>query len=179
MQRSLFLLFSLLALSLTALGQGSPSASDRDQSNIEKISARSGTLIEREFIAIGNVQGIAVETLLLTDVIAKSKVSGVRLSFTRGSDQKAAVLDSDELGGLITSLTFLREKIFTSTRVNYTEVKFMSRGGFQAGAYFNVKDEKWTPYLRLSQYDSNSSYFLKPDDFGTLLELLAKAKEQL
>src|ERR1051326_7279912 len=72
----------------------------KDQSNIEKFSAKSGTLIEKQFVDIGSLKQVKVQLLIITDMIVGSKVSGVRLEYVASSryssDTKVTFLRSEE-----------------------------------------------------------------------------------
>ena len=116
-----------------------------------------------------------------TDLITTTKQSALKFEYeTVGkytTDTKAAILDVDEIDGLIKSIKIMQEKIFPSTATNYTEVNFKSRGGFEAGCYWSKGN--WSTYLKLEKYDKDSYVFLNKDDFPQLLTLLEQAKTKL
>ena len=93
------------------------------------------------------------------------------------TDTKSALLDADEIDGLIKSVKIMQEKIFPSLTSNYTEVSFKSRGGFDAGCYWSKGN--WSTYLKLEKYDKDSYVFLDKEDFQILLKLLEQAKARL
>lgn len=153
---------------------------EKEQSKLEAFSLRSGTLIEKQFVDVGEIKDVKVQTYILSDLISGIKISGLRLQKTvvdrYSVDTKIAALDLDEIDGLIKSITALKTKIFASTRTSYTEVVYKSRGGFTAGAYFD--SGKWTGFLKLEQYDSKSYTYLTPEEFDSFLLLVQKVKEQ-
>ena len=169
----------LISLSTVARAQTQTVA--REQSNIEKFSAKSGTLIEKQFVDIGNIREVKVQLLTITDMIVGSKASGVRMEYVASSrytsDTKVTFLDSDEVDGLIKSINILKSRVLNSTRDNYTEIVFRSRSGFEEGGYFS--EGKWTTFVKLERFDKDSYVFMKPDDFDTLLALLQQAKPRL
>jgi retron-type reverse transcriptase len=154
---------------------------DREQSNIEKFSAKSGTLIEKQFVDVGNLKGVKVQLFIITDMLSNSKASGLRMEYVAtgrySSDSKIAVLDQDELDGLIKSINILKTKVFNTTRDSYTEIIFRSRSGFEAGGYYS--DGKWKTFMKLERFDKDSYIFLQPEDFDALAELLQQAKQKL
>jgi hypothetical protein len=170
-----------LMLSIVTVARAQAQTAPKDQSNIEKFSAKSGTLIEKQFVDIGSLKQVKVQLLIITDMIVGSKVSGVRLEYVASSryssDTKVTFLDSDEVDGLIKSITILKSRVLNSTRDNYTEIVFRSRSGFEAGGYFS--EGKWTTFVKLERFDKDSYVFMKPDDFDTLLGLLQQAKPRL
>jgi len=153
---------------------------DKEQSNIEKFSAKSGTLIEKQFVDVGRVKAIKVQLLVITDMIANAKISGVRMEYESSgrdsSDTKLAFLDQDEVDGLIQAINILKSKVLNTTKNNYTEIVFRSRSGFEAGAYF--ADGKWKTFVKLERFDKDSYVFLQPEDFDTLADLLQQAKQK-
>jgi hypothetical protein len=176
MKRSL-LSFAFIALFMSlAYGQTQPK--ERELSNIEKFSAKSGTLIEKKFIDIGSVKSVKVRVLRLTDLVSNARMSGVRLEYEHsgrlGSDTKIAFLDPDEVDGLLKSIDVLKSKVFISNPDSYTEVEFNSRGGFEAGGFFSKGE--WATFLKLERFDRDSFVFLKPEDFDVLKDLLQQAK---
>lgn len=179
MKKILFTTLCLFIFSGLALAQSPPV--DREQSNIEKFSAKSGALIERQFIDVGNLKGVKVQLLVITDMLSNTKVTGLRLEYAvssrYSSDTKATFLDQDELDGLIKSINILKTKVFNTTRDSYPEIIFRSRSGFEAGGYFN--DGKWKTFMKLERFDKDSYVFLQPEDFDVLAELLQQAKQKL
>jgi hypothetical protein len=153
----------------------------REQSNLEKFSAKSGTLIEKQFVDLGHVKSVKVQLLIITDMIVNSKIVGVRMEYVASSrystDTKATFLDPDEIDGLIKSIGILKSRVLNSARDNYTEVVFRSRGGFEAGSYFS--DGEWKTFVKLERFDKDSYVFMKPEDFDVLLSLLQQAKQRL
>jgi len=174
--------FLLVAACLSAsLFSQNESAKSQETSNAEKFSARAGTLLQKEFLSVGQVKGITIQVIHYTDLINTQKQSAIKLEYEYAgkytSDTKSAVLDADEVDGLIKSITLMQEKIFPITPVNYTEVSFKSRGGCEAGCFWSK--DAWSTYLKLERYDNDSYVFLKKDDFPVLLSLLQQAKTRL
>ena len=177
--KKLFLI-AFCFLMLTNFAQAQSKPVEREESNIEKFTAKSGTLIEKRFDNVGKLKLMEVQVLTFTDLISNAKISGVRFEMqtaTRYStDTKTAFLDQDEVDGLIKSINALKTKVFNTTKDAYTEVTFRSRSGFEAGCYFS--DGKWTTYVKLERFDKNSQAFMKPEDFDELLSLLQLAKQK-
>lgn len=154
---------------------------EQELSNAEKFSAKSGTLMQKEFVSIGEIKSAKVEVIYYTDLISNTKQSAVKFEYESvgkyTSDTKTAVLDADEIDAFIKSIKLIQEKIFPSTPTNYTEVTYKSRGGFEAGCYWSKGS--WSTYLKLEKYDKDSYVFLNKDDFPKLLSLLETAKTKL
>ena len=175
------ILFLLLALSYNAFSQ--TKEKEKEQSNAEIFSNKAGTLIHKEFFRIGKLKSTEITVVHYLDLNTNDKETALKLtyeyhsSYSSSSDTKIAVLDKDEVTALINVFKLIQEKIITNTPINYTEVSYRSRGGFEAGCYYS-KDE-WSIYLKLEKYDGNSYVFLKKDNITELLTLLQQAKEKL
>src|ERR1044072_2817577 len=93
---------------------------EREVSNLEKFTAKSGTLIEKIFVPIGSVSRTKVEALIITDLMTSAKITGVKFEYeasTRlGTSTKNAFLDNDEVEGLIKSINILKSKVFPSAK---------------------------------------------------------------
>lgn len=154
---------------------------EKEQSNIEKFSAKSGTLIEKKFVDVGTMKSAKLQVLTLTDLISNAKVSGVRFekeTATRYStDTKTAFLDQDEIDGLIKSINLIKTKVLPTTPESYTEVVFSSRSGFSAGCYYD--SGKWTAFIKLERLDKDSYVYMQAEDFDALAALLQQAKSKM
>jgi hypothetical protein len=174
-------------LTLTLLVSGfatfaqQPKIKDQETSNAEKFSERSGLLIQKEFINIGDIKKCELKVIHYTDLVSNQKTSALKFEYeyksSYSSDTKAAVLDADEIDGLIKSIKMIQEKTFPSTPANYMEVSFRSRSGFEAGCY--SRKDSWAAYVKLEKFDSNSFVFIDKEDFIKLLMLLEQAKGKL
>lgn len=150
-------------------------------SNAELFSSQAGTLIEKEFIDVGNIGKIEIQILKITDMISGQSIRSLRIEKkvreTYSTDTKIAHLDSDEIDGLIKSIKIIKESVFGTTAKNYTEITFKSRSGFEAGCFWSKND--WSTYLKIEKYDRESMVWLNRDDFDQLLELLELAKSKI
>lgn len=180
MKHLLTLFLTLLVTSATVYGQDTK---EKLLSNADQFSAKAGTLIEKQFIDIGQTKGVQVKVLKLKDLNDGTTKTALRLEYeyksSYSTDTKISSLDSDEIEGLIKSIKNLQTNVFTSTRETYTEVTFKSRTGFEAGAYYDKGKNKWIAYMQLSKYDSKSSVFLSTEDFSTFLTLIEQAKAKM
>jgi len=151
-------------------------------SNAELFSSQAGTLIEKEFIDIGNVGKTKIQILKITDMISGKSIRSLRIEHKikagYSTETKIASLDSDEIEGLIKSINIIKENIFGSIANNYTEITFQSRSGFKAGCFWNIKNE-WTIYLQIKKNDRESMVFLKKEKFNDFLNLLELAKNKV
>lgn len=169
---SIFL--SLCMILSTQAQNGTPA---KAQSQAEEFSLRTGTLIKKAFVPVGRMKGVEMEVLVFTDLISGKSQKALRMKYEhRGkysTSTKSAVLDADEVESLLKSISILQEKVFTSTELNYTEVTFKARGGFEAGAFLSKGN--WSTYLKLERFDKDSYVFLKQEDFETLKGMLKTA----
>lgn len=151
-----------------------------EKSKLETFTLKTGSLIKKDFITIGTAGKVEVTVLKLSDLVASSNISGIKLETSiyksYGSSTKSCFLDSDEIDGLVKSGNLLLSTLNQSTDT-YTEYVFTSRDGFQAGAYQSKKE--WKYFLKLEKYDSDSNVWLEKQDFQKLIDLLTEAKAKL
>lgn len=170
----------ILALAI-GICSGQSQIEKDQQSRADLFSLQSGTLIKKVFIDIGSINKAEIQVVHYTDLISSESISAVKFEYkvtsSYSSDTKSASLDSDEIDELIKSLIIIRDSIFPSSPTTYEEIRYRSRGGFEAGCYWSKSD--WSAYLKLEKYDSKSYVFLQKEDFPELLNLLKKAQASL
>jgi len=190
--KNIFILFILILITNSAYSQDKdekivPQAEQfKDEKAVtqaEQFSATAGTLIEKKIIDIGKIKGVSIQVMKLKDLISGDVISALRFEYeyrtSYTSDTKIATLDLDEIDGLLKATNSIKNTVFKSTPDTYTEVTFISRTGFKAGAYYDVNKSKWFAYLKLEQYDSNSRVFLNTEDFDLILKLVEQAKTKM
>jgi len=179
--RKLILLLISTFVSIQLLAQPQQKAKEKEISNTDKFTERAGALIKREFVKIGEIKKCQIEVAYYTDLINNQKISAVRFEYeyhsSYSNDTKIAILDADEIDGLIKSIRIIQEKILPTIATTYTEVNFRSRTNFMAGCF--SKNSSWDAFLKLEAYDSNSYVFMDGDDLVLLLSLLEQAKSKL
>jgi len=180
--KRIFLSLAIIAMTTMAFAQQQAGKTkEKEVSNAEKFSERAGSLIQKEFVDIASLKKCNIQVAKFTDLISGQNYSAVRFEYeyksSISSDTKVALLDEDEIDGLIKSIKIIQEKILPTTATNYTEVNFMSRSGFIAGCF--SRKEKWTTFMKLEKFDSNSYVFMDKEDLTTLLTLLQQAKAKL
>lgn len=153
----------------------------KEISNAEKFSDKSGTLIQKEFEDVGTIKKCQIKIARFTDLISNQKTNAVRFELeyvsTYAKESKIALLDFDEIDGFIKSLKLIQETVLPTNPINYTEISYRSRSGFEAGC-FSGKGS-WSIYMKLERYDGKSYVFMDKDDLPVLLSLLEKAKTKL
>ncbi|HMU04115.1 MAG TPA: hypothetical protein PJ990_10840 [Saprospiraceae bacterium] len=178
--KHVFLIF-ILTISLTNISFGQAENKAVEVSNAEKFSDKTGALMKKEFSDIGEIKRCKIQIAKFTDLITDQKNIAVRFEYnyvsTYSSDSKIALLDVDEIDGLIQSLNLIQEKVLPTSTKNYTEVSYRSRSGFEAGCF--SKKDSWSIYLKLERYDGDSYVFLNKDDLPKLLDLISVAKSNL
>jgi hypothetical protein len=177
--KKILLLTFLAAISLNSFAQST--TKEKDQSNAEIFSAKSGTLMQKEFLALSNIKNCKIEVLHFTDLITSSKQSGLKFSMdvvsSYSTDTKTAMLDADEIDGLMKSIKLIQEKVLITTPATYTEVNYRSRSGFEAGCF--TSKGSWSCYLKLEKYDSKSYVWINTEDLANLYSILEQAKTKM
>lgn len=186
MKKNYYALFTIAAFVLctnVSFGQAETKAKELDKeiSNAEKFSDKAGTLMQKEFIDVGELKRCKIQIAKFTDLISDQKTSAVRFEYSYvssySSDTKLALLDLDEVDALINSLKLVQEKVLPTVSTSYTEVSYRSRSGFQAGCF--SKKDSWTIFMKLERFDGNSYVFLNKEDLPKLLEIVTQAKSKL
>jgi hypothetical protein len=177
--KSTLLFLSVALFSTLVSGQIKP-PEKTEKSKLETFTLKTGSLIKKEFVLIGNAGKVEVTVLKLSDMVANTSISGIKLESSvyksYGSSTKSCFLDSDEIDGLIKSGNLLLSSLDQPVD-NYTEYVFTSRDGFQAGAYQSKKE--WKYFLKLEKYDSDSNVWMEKQDFQKLIDLIGQAKTKL
>jgi len=148
---------------------------DKLESNAEIFSETAGSFVQRGFEPIGVVARCKLECLHIKDLISGHSISALR--FEGGLGSKAAIIDADEIAALISSIQILNKTMAATAPQYYTEVNFKSRSGFSAGAFF--EKGKWTQFMKLIPYDSDTFITLSTDDMDKLLNELQTTKSKL
>lgn len=175
--KKLFVILSMICFTVT---YAQTESKETELSNAERFSAKDGTLIQKVFIEVGTIKGAEFKIIHYTDLVTGETLSSLRIEYETGgtySDTKIAALDSDEIEGLLKSLDIMQSKVFATIPLNYTEVSYRSRGGFEAGCFWSKGD--WSTYLKLEKFDGKSYVFLKKEDFPELQALIRKVKEEI
>ena len=174
MKKLLILLLTSLTIQLTA----QTASKEKEKSNAEIFSAKSGTLMQKEFIDLDKINNCEVQVLHFTDLITGIKQSGLKFSKDVSSsysrDSKSAMLDADEIIGLMKSIKLIQDKILITNPDTYTEVSYRSRSGFESGCF--KSREGWSCYLKLEKYDEDSYVLLSPYELNILYGILEQAK---
>jgi len=140
----------------------------------ERFSDSAGALIQKEYIRVGNILDCVIQVVHYTDMINGTRISALRFTDALG---KVAILDEDEISALAISMKIIKEKVLDSAPANYTETIFRSRGGFEAGSYY--EKGAWKSYLKLRWHDNNSYTVMKKGDFDIFLKILDNAKAKI
>jgi hypothetical protein len=150
---------------------------EKNLSKSEEFSQKAGLLVERNFIDIGSVQGVQIQVMKVKDLISGTEFKSLRFEYvfksSYSTDTKIAVLDSDEIEGLIKSLNFIKTNVHNSTRDSYSEITFTSRTGFKAGCYWD--SGKWKNFMKLEKFDSKSSVYFGQNEFNSLITYIEQA----
>ena len=179
---SLFLILALLPASVPAQGPTplQQQVIEPEQSNIEIFGAKTGTLIEKQYEDIDVLKNVKVQAAIFTDLIAKTKISGVSFRYgqliKQSGDWRAAYLDIDEIDAMIKSIEIIKDKM-SSSKSGYSEVVFRSKGGIELRCA-SIRGN-WNTIIRLDRLNKNFSIGLDQDDLARLSSLLLQAKQRV
>lgn len=143
-------------------------------SNAEKFADSAGLLIQKEYIPLGHILTCNIQVVHITDMVNGTRRNALRFI---NSQNQQAYLDEDEVGALEVSMSAIRDKVLATTPANYTEVKYKSRSGFEAGCVF--QKGAWQSYLWLKRHDDTTMIVMKRSDFDVFLQILNNVKAKI
>jgi hypothetical protein len=151
------------------------------KSNTEAFYAKTGILIQKEYIKVGKFnRQLDIDILNITDINSNEKISGLKFELEVyskfGNSTKNAFVDKDEVEDIIKTLEFIQKNTFKSIPPNYTELSFTSRSGMQIGCYYSKG--KWTAFTKLERYGDSSIWF-SVEETTELYNLIINAKKLL
>ncbi len=135
MKKNYYALFTIAAFVLctnVSFGQAETKAKELDKeiSNAEKFSDKAGTLMQKEFIDVGELKRCKIQIAKFTDLISDQKTSAVRFEYSYvssySSDTKLALLDLDEVDALINSLKLVQEKVLPTVSTSLLKYSYRS-----------------------------------------------------
>lgn len=85
-------------------------------SNAEKFSTSSGVLMKKDYLDVGNINKVKVQVVNFQDLTSDKSTSAImfecEVTSRYTTDTKQAMLDVDEIDGLIKSIKIMQDKIF-------------------------------------------------------------------
>lgn len=171
-----------IILLLFCINSSAFSQKEKELSNAESFSLKSGGLIQKEFVDLATIKGVKFQAMTITDLLTENKTKALRIemSITKsyGSAEKTAVLDADEVEGFLKSMRLIESKILNTTVQSYTEIEYKARGGFKGGCFSDAK-KGWSFFIKLDKFDSDSYLFLKKEEVPELIKIFDSAKDKL
>ena len=146
---------------------------DLYSSNTEKFADSAGRLIQKEFVSSGHILDCTIQVVHFTDMIKGTRRNALR--FVNGQ-QRDTYLDEDEVSVLTLSMYAIRDKVLSTAPTNFTEAKYKSRSGFEAGCFY--EKQHWQLYLQLKRHDTSTVVYMKKADFDVFLQILDNVKEK-
>ena len=143
-------------------------------SNAEKFADSAGRLVRKEYIGFGHILTYNIQVIHLTDLVNGTRRNALRFINTQNQE---AYLDEDEVAALSISMYTISEKVLSTTPANYTEVKYRSRSGFEAGCFYDKG--AWQTYLRMKRHDDATMIVMKKSDFAVFLQILDNVKAKI
>jgi hypothetical protein len=153
------------------------------KTRLEAFLATKGSLVVKDFYAIGSMRGLELEAVALLEPGKESqKVRGLRAEITeygRVSNTHSSFLDMDELAGLVQAVDYM-DKLLNEWRGQkreaYTEVVFATKGDFRLGFYQKGDEQK---IFVSSGLIGKADFYAEPKDLPRLREMLMQASEKL
>jgi hypothetical protein len=157
-------------------------SSEHELSNAEIFCNKPEGLVEKQYIEIGNVDLIDLKLMKCHSITKGDKVNALRFEFNTAnqviSQTKLAFVDEDEITGLTNAVKVIIDNL-SLKKENYTEMTFVCRSGFVAGAYYNPNNQKWITFMQMNKMDTKSTVPVPKDEFTAFLKLLEKSSSLL
>jgi hypothetical protein len=159
------------------------------QTKIEQMAQRQGVVIKKEFNRLGEVSGLAIDLLTISEVNSNQAVSlkGVKFStyssIGSSSYERSSYVDAEEINGVITFIEFARQ--LTTAPNIYTEYVYTTKGDFKAVLYtgssmWNGKlNGEWTLAVYGDKYYSGSSRAISKKQIDDFWNILIRARDLL
>lgn len=160
---------------------------DTAATKIEQAVNTRNSLFKQEVFSVENIPAFRIDAIKITNLEKFEITNGLKVAYKHQSGKEIHSLynfiDEDEIDGLITSLqymsTLLRSKSIPS---GYTEIKFISRSGFEVMLYTILNDSNKLDWAFVAQPDikvDRSLVALQTDDIEKLKKTFSQAKSKL
>lgn len=186
--RPLFLVLIFLVLTISVFAQND-TASRKPQTKIEQMALKEGAVIKKEFHDLGNINGVQVDLLTVTEVNGDQSITlkGVKFStyssLGSSSYERSSYIDADEINGVLKFVDFVRQ-INIMPEV-YTEYVYNSKGDFKAATYTakkfgsNKLSGDWVLVVYGDKYYSSSAKYIPQKYINDFYTILTRAKDLL
>jgi len=150
-------------------------------SKAEFFSRRSGSLIEKQFLPVGQIKGIKVEVLKTKDLITGEVWTALRFEYedkkTYTSETRIAALDLDEIDGMLKSVRALLQEVYYTTREVYTEIDFRSRTGFVCAGFYETNKSEWIVLVKVGR--NCSSIYMTKEEMAKFIGLVEVGQKKM
>jgi hypothetical protein len=176
-----FIILALMAIGMVASAQhfDVPDSVKR-KSNFEAFSNTTGTVFKREFVPLGKIKYVKFSLLKVTDMLSGKRMYCIHMNYVDNgiihsyNVDRANTMDMDEVDALLNSFVIINDSIYKTKPVNYTEARFKSRGGCEAGCYWD--DNKWSFYFNFDAFYNDCQQSMTLDQMNDLFDIFKKAK---
>lgn len=172
-------LFLLLAVGIVQMY-----AQDADSSLIspaEVFIGRKGTILEKRFDEVGKVGYLNVQIEYVNDLSNNDKIQCVRfdIQLANNSAGPSALLDTDEVNGLLAFLKNIRENVIKQPPADpNTDISFTDKYNFQIGCFWQ-KANGWILYLRTESENPATETDIYQNDIEGFEKILNLAESDI
>lgn len=191
MKRFLVLTTILLIAIQTAFCQNQSGANNTNNngSKVDQFLNVNGQLIEKEFTTIGEVKGLKVQVVHLTNQTTNEHISALVFVYVYADPNTSqeltstAYIDSDEVDAFVNACKTIQFKILPTTPTDYVESNFYTAGGFELKCYWGklngLSKKDWIINFKLDSNNEGANVNLKSDDFKQVVAYLLQAQDKL
>ncbi len=171
------ILAASLFTSLTGFAQGNT----KPQSPAESFAARKEIILEKRYDQVGKIGHLNVQLEYLKDIGSSEKMQCIRFDIQSQNNVPgpSALLDSNEVNGIISFLKFINTSVVTRPPVDpNTEISFTTKYNVQIGCYWQAT-RGWIIFLRTDTDSPSSEAEFALADMNSLQKTLNLAVEQM
>lgn len=146
-------------------------AAAETESEFQRVLLKKGSLIIKEFIDYGEVEGMVFQTACLTDVETGEKFYALRIETSYYNSKydngiAVGVMDADEIDDAIATLEYVKEHI--TEMKDYSEIVYEATSGMQVGAFHSdISSPSNQVFIKVS---SDSTKFFDVSKIDTLIK---------
>lgn len=167
---------ALIFVSVATFGQ----ALEKHLTRTEEFSRKAGSIIEKDFKTFVTFKKIDIQIVTYRDYKAGDSAVFVRLEYyykssnTYLNENKAAVIEKEELPDLIKAANEMEARFFKNVYNNYIEFEYKCDSGLMIGAFVDTANSNVMRRFVKLESSSNSSVFFTGPEFREFIGYLEK-----